>query len=231
MSQQPGAPAPLTEAEARESLARAGSNELEALPQRGVGRILRSTLSEPMFAMLLAAAALYLLLGDIGEGALLVGGAIPRAVSAGEIRIQPPELPLACLPRALLLRNVCGQRGVRVSELLDEASRGGAQGGRLVLQRIMVRVELTEERRHLPVVRLALGLHVDAVGGGLPMGGQVAVGFLDLRAAVEEVGRSLEAAALSLEAVDLLARPGLQATALREMLLGVTAVLLEALGQ
>ncbi|MBX3528493.1 MAG: HAD-IC family P-type ATPase [Rhodoblastus sp.] len=76
MRQQPGAPAPLTEAEARESLARAGSNELEALPQRGVGRILRSTLSEPMFAMLLAAAALYLLLGDIGEGALLVGGAI-----------------------------------------------------------------------------------------------------------------------------------------------------------
>ena len=120
MSQQPGAPAPLTEAEARESLARAGSNELEALPQRGVGRILRSTLSEPMFAMLLAAAALYLLLGDIGEGALLVGGAI---LSIGLVVMQETrnERAIAALralaaPTARVLRAE-GERRIPAREI------------------------------------------------------------------------------------------------------------------
>ena len=85
MNPRPGAPAPLSDAEAREGLARSGFNELEVLPQRGVGRILRSTLSEPMFVMLLAAAALYLMLGDLAEGALLVGGAI---LSVGLVVMQ-----------------------------------------------------------------------------------------------------------------------------------------------
>ena len=120
MTPSPGAFAPLTEAEARESIARVGLNELEALPQRGVGRILRSTLSEPMFAMLLAAAALYLLLGDFGEGALLVGGAI---LSIGLVVMQETrnERAIAALralaaPTARVLRAE-GERRIPVRDI------------------------------------------------------------------------------------------------------------------
>lgn len=102
------APAPLTEAQARERIARAGFNELDAPPQRGFASIVRSTLSEPMFAMLLAAAALYLMLGNIGEGALLVGGAM---LSVGLVVMQETrnERALAALrslaaPTARVLR-------------------------------------------------------------------------------------------------------------------------------
>ena len=120
MTPSPGAFAPLTEAEARESIARVGLNELEALPLRGVGRILRSTLSEPMFAMLLAAAALYLLLGDFGEGALLVGGAI---LSIGLVVMQETrnERAIAALralaaPTARVLRAE-GERRIPVRDI------------------------------------------------------------------------------------------------------------------
>ncbi len=119
-SPQPGAPAPLTEAEAREALARAGFNELEAQPQRGVGRILRSTLAEPMFAMLLAAAALYLVVGDIAEGALVSGGAI---LSVGLVVMQEMrnERALAALrslaaPTARVLRAE-GERRIPAREI------------------------------------------------------------------------------------------------------------------
>lgn len=117
---QSGAPAPLSEAEARETLARVGFNELEAQPQRGVALILRSTLSEPMFAMLLAAAALYLMLGDVAEGALLVGGAI---LSVGLVVMQETrnERALAALrklaaPTARVLR-ADGERRISARDI------------------------------------------------------------------------------------------------------------------
>lgn len=45
-------------------------------PRRGIGRIARETLREPMFLLLLAAAALYLLFGDLAEGLFLSAGAM-----------------------------------------------------------------------------------------------------------------------------------------------------------
>jgi Ca2+-transporting ATPase len=65
----------LTDAEAAERLARFGPNEAPRARERTILRIMRETLREPMFMLLLAAAALYLFLGETGEGLFLFGGA------------------------------------------------------------------------------------------------------------------------------------------------------------
>lgn len=66
----------LTKAEAAARLAGFGPNLLRARKTRGFIEIARRTLREPMFLLLLAAASLYLLLGDLGEGLFLTAGAI-----------------------------------------------------------------------------------------------------------------------------------------------------------
>lgn len=74
---QPGAQAStslkqgLSDAEAASRLATHGPNEVLDREQRGLLRTLRGVLGEPMFLMLLLAAAVYLVLGDLGEGLLL----------------------------------------------------------------------------------------------------------------------------------------------------------------
>ena len=61
----------LSEAQARERLARFGPNTLEGHEKQGLLQTLRSVATEPMFLLLLLAAAVYLVLGDLGEGLLL----------------------------------------------------------------------------------------------------------------------------------------------------------------
>jgi Ca2+-transporting ATPase len=65
----------LTEAQARERLARFGPNLLAPPRPRGLAQILATTLREPMFLLIVAAAVLYLLLGDLLEGVFLSAGA------------------------------------------------------------------------------------------------------------------------------------------------------------
>jgi len=70
--------APLTgleEAEAARRLAATGPNELYRTRSRGLISIVLGAMREPMFGLLLAAAAIYLLLGDLGEGLFLTAGA------------------------------------------------------------------------------------------------------------------------------------------------------------
>ena len=66
----------LTQAEAAQRLAQAGPNALPQTPGRGLARIIFDTLHEPMFLLLIAAAALYLVLGSLGEGLFLMVGAV-----------------------------------------------------------------------------------------------------------------------------------------------------------
>jgi Ca2+-transporting ATPase len=101
-------PPPLPDAEAAERLRRFGPNEGEPPRRRNIVQIAGATLKEPMFAMLLAAAFLYWLLGDFAEGALLVGGAF---LSVGLVIVQESrnENALAALralaaPTARVLR-------------------------------------------------------------------------------------------------------------------------------
>ena len=62
----------LTEAEARRRLAQDGPNELPVSRPRGVLRLLREIISEPMFLLLAACGAIYMVLGDRHEAFMLL---------------------------------------------------------------------------------------------------------------------------------------------------------------
>ncbi len=66
----------LSSQEARARQARVGPNLLTRRERRGLWHVVKTVLSEPMFLLLLAAAGLYLLLGDLGEGLLLSAFAV-----------------------------------------------------------------------------------------------------------------------------------------------------------
>lgn len=66
----------LTAAEADRRLAEFGPNALPRVAARGLAQILLDTLREPMFLLLIGAAGLYLVLGDLGEGLFLMAGAV-----------------------------------------------------------------------------------------------------------------------------------------------------------
>jgi Ca2+-transporting ATPase len=66
----------LTTAEALQRLKTVGPNEITTGGGRTLGQIVLETMREPMFLLLIGAAVLYLLLGDLAEGLFLVGGAV-----------------------------------------------------------------------------------------------------------------------------------------------------------
>ena len=75
----------LAEEEARLRLMACGSNEWADRERRSLAGTVAAVLSEPMFLMLLMAAAIYLVVGELGEGLLLAGFA---AVSVGLVILQ-----------------------------------------------------------------------------------------------------------------------------------------------
>lgn len=72
----PGMLQGLTSAEAADRLRSDGPNELPRARTRGLPQIVIGTMREPMFALLIGAAALYLTIGDLGEGLFLLVGAV-----------------------------------------------------------------------------------------------------------------------------------------------------------
>ena len=75
----------LSEDEALRRLSTHGPNEIEDRERHGLLSTLRGVATEPMFLLLLAAAAIYLVLGDLGEGLLL---AFFAAVTVGLVIFQ-----------------------------------------------------------------------------------------------------------------------------------------------
>ena len=103
-----GRPQGLSSAEVRQRLQRFGFNELPRGDRRDLLAILRSVLAEPMFLLLLGAAGLYLLLGDLGQGLLLAACAL---LSVGLVVFQErrservlEKLSDLASPRALVIR-------------------------------------------------------------------------------------------------------------------------------
>ena len=98
----------LSQDEAAKRLAQSGPNVIASQPRRSIGRIARETLREPMFLLLLAAAALYLVFGDLGEGLFLTAGALLSftLVVVQEARSERALAALNALaePRARVLR-------------------------------------------------------------------------------------------------------------------------------
>ena len=66
----------LTKTEAARRLSEFGPNALPQASGRRLARIILDTLREPMFLLLIGAAGLYLVLGDLGEGLFLMAGAV-----------------------------------------------------------------------------------------------------------------------------------------------------------
>jgi Ca2+-transporting ATPase len=100
------------EAEAR--LRQDGYNELPRADRRSILRIFGDTLAEPMFGLLLAAGAVYLLLGDLAEALVLLAFAA-ISVSIAVVQETRSEHVLDALrnlasPRALVIREGRRQR-------------------------------------------------------------------------------------------------------------------------
>lgn len=111
----------LSQVEAARLLERDGPNELPAYAGRGIVRITFETMREPMFLLLIGAAALYLVLGDLGEGLFLTSGAF---ATIGLVVLQEArsEKALAALrdlsqPRARVIRDNV-ERSVAARELV-----------------------------------------------------------------------------------------------------------------
>ena len=104
----------LTNAEAARRLREFGRNELPVQNRRGLLKILADALKEPLLLLLIVGSAIYIVLGDIREGALLMGLAL---VDVGIVVYQDrkTERVLESLrelasPRALVLRDGVLQR-------------------------------------------------------------------------------------------------------------------------
>ncbi|MCW2312637.1 cation-translocating P-type ATPase [Rhodoferax antarcticus] len=108
------APGGLSTAQAAQQLQQDGPNVLPADQQRGLLAIARETLSDPMFALLLGAAGLYLLLGDLQEGLILLA-LVLVVLTLTLYQEGKTEHALASLrdltsPRALVLRDGAPKR-------------------------------------------------------------------------------------------------------------------------
>lgn len=104
----------LTAAEAARRLATDGPNELPSQKPRALQAIARDVLAEPMFLLLIAAAAIYVVLGDVRE-ALILSSSIVVIVAISTLQQRRTEQVLAALrdlssPRALVIRDGIEQR-------------------------------------------------------------------------------------------------------------------------
>src|SRR5450830_1030142 len=104
----------LSAAQASERLQQDGPNALPTDQQRGWLAIVRETLSDPMFALLLGAGVLYLVLGDLQEG-LILFGLVLVVLALTLYQEGKTEHALASLrdltsPRALVQRDGAAQR-------------------------------------------------------------------------------------------------------------------------
>jgi P-type Ca2+ transporter type 2C len=131
----------LSEEEAASRLARYGRNIIRKPRSRALHQIILGTLREPMFLLLLAAAALYLTIGDLAEGLFLTAGAM---LSLGLVIFQDArsERALKALnalaePQARVIRNGV-TRSVPSGDLVPGDIVLLGEGGRIPADSILV---------------------------------------------------------------------------------------------
>jgi Ca2+-transporting ATPase len=127
-------PEGLGEAEAVELLRRFGRNVVSEPRRRTLVEIIQGTLREPMFLLLLVAAALYLVFGDIGEGLFLLAGATLSLglVIGQEVRSERAlaELNALAEPTAHVVRGGI-ERRIAASEIVPGDLLVLAEGSRI----------------------------------------------------------------------------------------------------
>ncbi|HSN33802.1 MAG TPA: cation-translocating P-type ATPase [Ideonella sp.] len=117
----------LTQAEAEARLRIEGPNELPGARRRSIAAIALQVMREPMFLLLVAAGALYLVLGNVGEASVLLAFVV-MVVGITIVQEQRAERVLEALrdltsPRALVVRDgerrrIAGREVVRGDVLL-----------------------------------------------------------------------------------------------------------------
>lgn len=128
----------LTTAQAAQRLQQQGFNELPATRRRTLLHLVFEVLREPMFLLLLGAGAVYLVLGDPGDAAMLLGFVV-MAMAITIVQERRTERVLETLrdlasPRALVMRDgeqrrIPGREVVRDDLLvLEEGDRVAADG-------------------------------------------------------------------------------------------------------
>jgi Ca2+-transporting ATPase len=168
-------PPGLTEAEAAARLAAEGPNELPRPERRSFRRIVFDTLREPMFALLIAAALIYLALGDLKEALVLLVFAT-GSVSIAVIQESRSERVIDSLrdltsPRALVIRSgterrIAGREVVRGDiVVLAEGDRAPADA-RLLLASDLQTDESLLTGESMPVSKAAPPAAAAAIGRG-----------------------------------------------------------------
>ena len=137
----------LSEREASARLARFGPNLIHKPKSRSLREILHETLREPIFLLLIGAAALYLLIGDLAEGLFLTSGAL---LSLGLVIVQRSrtERALHALnalaePKARVIRGG-KDRIVLAHELVPGDLVFVAEGGRIQADCVLVHGDALE---------------------------------------------------------------------------------------
>ena len=160
----------LTTQEASRRLSQLGYNELPAAQPKNIWRIVVEVMREPMFLLLIACGGLYMLLGELGEGAILLSSTL-IIISITFYQYRKTERALEALrslasPRALVVRDgieirIPGRELVPDDVvLLHEGDRVPADA--MVLESHHLCVDesmLTGES--LPVEKRTLGKHPD----------------------------------------------------------------------
>ncbi len=198
----------LSAAQAAQRLQDDGPNVLPGEQRRGLRAIVRETLQEPMFMLLLAAGALYLVLGDLQEGMILFG-LVLVVLALTLYQEGKTEHALAALrdmtsPRARVLRDGQPQRIAGVDVvcgdilLLAEGDRIAADA--MLLDGSDVQVDeslLTGES--LPVLKLAATDSDDIAQSSLFSGtllvgghGRALVTATGARSEIGRIGAALE---------------------------------------
>jgi P-type Ca2+ transporter type 2C len=156
----------LSAAEAAQHLRADGPNELPRPGRRSLAGIARDVLTEPMFALLLLASVLYLLLGNINE-ALVLSVFATFSVAIALVQQGRSERVLAALrdltsPRALVVRDGVQQR-VPGRELVVGDTLLLVEGDRIAADAVLLRAHdmLVDESlltgESLPVAKCAAG--------------------------------------------------------------------------
>ncbi|MDP3864463.1 MAG: cation-transporting P-type ATPase, partial [Rhodoferax sp.] len=131
----------LSTVQASQTLQDDGPNELPDGQKRGLLAIARDTLSDPMFALLLAAGVLYLVLGDLQEGLVLFGLVLVvlalTLYQEGKTERAIESLRDLTSPRALVLRDgaalrIAGREVVRGDVLML------AEGDRIAADAVLI---------------------------------------------------------------------------------------------
>jgi len=104
----------LSSAQAEERLAAEGPNALPSTRRRGLPHLLLQVVREPMFLLLIAATAVYLVLGDLAES-LALAGSMAVVIAITVLQERRTERALERLrdlssPRAAVIRDGAEQR-------------------------------------------------------------------------------------------------------------------------